>query len=246
MKKKIFIILAFFLTLSGSSESSGGNNVGPLQYHPLFILSGQSNMQLLDIRYFLPKVEETFGPGTIAVKYALSGQSITNWYDKYDLLAGDGDGDPVGWFYYLLKRKISAAIGNKNIRDVFFIWMQGETDGLYADSRYSEFYEDNLLGLIKLIESDLRLNFNPEIQFNFVIGRINEYGRNFPDKVAQWDAIREAQVRVAENYPNGTWVNTDDLGTIDNGLHFDDVGYRLLGERFALAAISLSNNYVNF
>jgi hypothetical protein len=29
------------------------------------------------------------------------------------------------------------------------------------------------------------------------------------------------------------------LGTIDNGLHFDDVGYRLLGERFALAAISL-------
>jgi lysophospholipase L1-like esterase len=213
-------------------------------------------MQLLDIGYFLPTIEETFGPGTIAVKDTLSGQSITNWYDKHDL-TGDGDGDPVGWFYYLLKRKISAAIGNKNIRDVFFIWMQGETDGLYPN-RYSEFYKDNLIGLIKLIESDLRRNFNSEIKFNFVIGRINEFGRKFPDKVAQWDAIREAQVRVAENYPNGTWVNTDDLGTIDNGLHpngtwvntddlgtidnglhFDDAGYRLLGERFARAAISL-------
>jgi len=238
MKRNIFIILAFFLTLYGSSGSSRGNNAEPLQYYPLFILSGQSNMQLLDIGYFLPTIEKTFGPGTIAVKDTLSGQSITNWYDKYDLLAGDGDGDPVGWFYYLLKRKIFSAIGNKNIRDVFFIWMQGETDGLYPN-RYSEVYEENLIGLIKLIESDLRHKFNSEIKFNFVIGRINEFGRKFPDKVAQWDAIREAQVRVAENYPNGTWVNTDDLGTIDNGLHFDDVGYRLLGERFALAAISL-------
>ncbi|MEJ2270003.1 MAG: hypothetical protein P8Y04_09555, partial [Desulfobulbaceae bacterium] len=118
MKRNIFIILAFFLTLYGSSGSSRGNNAEPLQYYPLFILSGQSNMQLLDIGYFLPIIEETFGPGTIAVKDTLSGQSITNWYDKYDLLAGDGDGDPVGWFYYLLKRKIFSAIGNKNIRDV--------------------------------------------------------------------------------------------------------------------------------
>jgi len=236
MKKIIFIILAFFLTSSGSS--GGNNQVTPL-YYPLFILSGQSNMHLLDIGYFLPEVENYFGPNhAIVVKDALVGQSITNWYDKYDL-AGEHDGYHVGWFYYELKRKVYSAIANKNIKDVFFIWMQGESDGLYADPRYSEFYEDNLLGLLELIESDLRHSFNSEIKFNFVIGRINEYGRNIPTRIAQWDAIREAQVRVAENYPNGTWVNTDDLGTIDDGLHFDDVGYQLLGKRFALAAINL-------
>ena len=120
MKRNIFIILAFFLTLYGSSGSSRGNNAEPLQYYPLFILSGQSNMQLLDIGYFLPTIEKTFGPNhAIVVKDALVGQSITNWYDKYDLLAGDCDGDPIGWFYYSLKPKIFSAIGNKNIRDVF-------------------------------------------------------------------------------------------------------------------------------
>jgi hypothetical protein len=47
-------------------------------------------------------------------------------------------------------------------------------------------------------------------------------------------------VEVADGDPNGTWVNTDDIPR--EWIHYTDPeGYQLLGERFALAAISLIN-----
>ena len=241
MKRNIFIILAFFLTLYGSSGSSRGNNAEPRQYYPLFILSGQSNMQLLDIGYFLPIIEETFGPGTIAVKDTLSGQSITNWYDKYDLLAGDGDGDPVGWFYYLLKRKIFSAIGNKNIRDVFFIWMQGERD---AREELGDVYENQLEDLYKQLCRDINRK-----DIFFVIGRLSDFDME-NEKYPHWTMIRDIQEKVAESKKKFDWVDTDDLNdglnrrgdTINNDLHMSAEGYKTLGSRFAKRAIDLINN----
>ena len=230
MKKIIFIILAFFLTSCGSSGGSGYNPVTPL-YSPLFILSGQSNMQLLPLDYFLPTINEYFSypDHAIAVKDAHGGQAITQWYDEDDL---EGDGEVVGPLYDQLMGTVSAAIEGKNIKSVFFIWMQGESDGWNENPAYSENYKENLLGLIELIESDLQTNVY------FVIGRINEYLMGVPE----WDAIREIQVEVAEGDPNGTWEITDDLGSTDGGIHYSPEGYELLGERFARAAISLISN----
>jgi hypothetical protein len=225
MKKIIFIILAFFLTSSEGIGGSGSNNETPSDYYHLFILSGQSNMQAMDIKYFLPLVEEEFGADhVIAVKDAFGNQSITQWYDHYDL---EQDGEHVGWLYNKLMGKVFIAIEGKNIASVTFIWMQGEADGSKWNWTHFQHYKNNLLGLIELIKSDLETNIN------FVIGRLNTFAINHPE----WDAIRKIQVEVAEGAANGTWVNTDDLGA---GIHYNN--YELLGERFAIAAISLINS----
>ena len=228
MKKIIFIIWAFFLTSCGGSGSSGSNIEKSNDYYHLFILSGQSNMQNMDVEYFLPVVEEEFGSDhIIAVKDAHEGETITQWYDQYDL---EGDLEAVGPLYDQLMGKVFVAIEGKNIASVTFIWMQGESDALIGDPSYSENYRDNLLGLIELIESDLKTNIN------FVIGRLNTFRINIPG----WAAIRTIQVELAEGDANGTWVNTDDLGTLGPDLLFKR--YELLGERFAFAAISLINS----
>ena len=187
-------------------------------------------MQRMAIEYFLPIVEEKFGSRhVIAVKDAHGGQHITEWYDQYDL---EDDGDVVGPSYDQLIGKVSAAIKGKDIESVSFIWMQGESDALNVNPSYRKNYRNNLHGLIELIESDLKTNIN------FVIGRLNTFRINLPG----WITIRTIQVEEAEGAANGTWVNTDDLGTVDAGLHFSPEGYELLGERFAIAAISLINS----
>lgn len=57
--------------------------------------------------------------------------------------------------------------------------------------------------------------------------------------------VRDAQVKVAEADPRGTWVNMDELnnkgvpGKENNDLHYTKDGYKVLGERFAEKAIEL-------
>jgi hypothetical protein len=225
VKKIIFLVLAFFLA---SCAVGRGGNEAPQEYYHLFILSGQSNMERMDINYFLPIVEDEFGPDhVIAVKFALGGQSITQWYDKNDI---EDDGDVVGWLYYELMSKVFDAIAGQYIASVTFVWMHGERDA-YLGGLYVQDYEENLLGLIELIESELVTNIN------FVIGRLSGYV--LPPR--NRSAIREIQVEVANGYPKGSWINTDDIprvGGVD--VHYaDPEGYILLGSRFADAAISL-------
>jgi hypothetical protein len=77
---------------------------------------------------------------------------------------------------------------------------------------------------------------------NAVIGRLS-------DKMAgtnkEWDAIRVAQVEVANEDPHGAWVDTDDLndkkmkGKIVNDLHYTKEGYITFGQRLARQAKAL-------
>jgi len=76
-----------------------------------------------------------------------------------------------------------------------------------------------------------------------VIGRISDAGLRRKRQSSDWELIRNVQVKVADaDSSHRAWVDTDDLNGDTDALHYTDEGYKILGERFALAAIKLINN----
>lgn len=193
----------------------------------LFILSGQSNMKRLDPnKSFTPIVEKELGKDNIiVVKSAFGGKPILRWYKKWaGVMQKSNKVVKIGDLYEPLMTKVNAAIKNKKIKTVTFVWMQGEADGVNKGN-YSKFYKESLLGLLKQLRDDLKRD-----DMNYVIGRLSQWGMDKPS----WVAIRKAQVEVAEASPHGAWVDTDDVDI--NGVHYKG---DVLGKRFAEKAIAL-------
>ena len=228
------------LTLVTVSYVNGGE-----QGKHLFILSGQSNMAMLNPAIsFTPAVEAAFGKdNVIVVKDAQNGQQISRWYKKWKSPEGVGPADN-GDLYDRLMGKVNEVIRGKQLATVTFIWMQGETDAMKKG--YANVYADSLKGLLEQVRADLGRK-----DINFVIGRISDSdrGRQFP----QWETMRKIQVEFAEADPNGAWVDTDDMNDgkaasgkeVKNDVHYTVEGYKLLGQRFAASAIKLINKNQN-
>ncbi|WP_438001589.1 sialate O-acetylesterase [Sorangium sp. So ce185] len=119
------------------------------------------------------------------------------------------------------------------------LWMQGENEAGWAAAFT---YGDTLRGFIAAIREDLGAPGLP-----VVLGRISDnlYPANggpiAAGKEANIDAVRAAQVAVAEEDPRVAWVDTDDFAPrrADDTWHFDSAAYQLLGERFAEAYLAL-------
>ncbi|WP_437282197.1 sialate O-acetylesterase [Sorangium sp. So ce375] len=118
------------------------------------------------------------------------------------------------------------------------VWMQGENEAGWT-AAFS--YGDTLRGFIAAIREDLGVPGLP-----VVLGRISDnlYPANggpiAVGKEANIDAVRAAQVTVAEEDPRVAWVDTDDLTPRpDDAWHFDSAAYQHLGERFADAYLAL-------
>ena len=77
-----------------------------------------------------------------------------------------------------------------------------------------------------------------------VIGRLSDFGLTNKG-YADWEMVREAQVKVAKDAKSGAWVDTDDLNNKTRGdkeiddLHYTKEGYVTFGKRLADAAIAL-------
>ncbi|WP_437931415.1 sialate O-acetylesterase [Sorangium sp. So ce291] len=121
------------------------------------------------------------------------------------------------------------------------IWMQGENEaGWSAAFRYG----DALRGFIAAAREDLRV---PDLPV--VLGRISDnlYPANggpiAAGREANIDAVRAAQVAVADEDPRVAWVDTDDFTprAPDDAYHFDSAAYQVLGQRFADAYIALAS-----
>ncbi len=231
--KTVYIISSFLLVFIMSffpSKKEGKH---------LFILSGQSNMQLLKPKEsFIPTVKKRFGSkNVITVKYAKGAQPIRKWYQDWKPLEGNNPkAEP--YLYDSLMTRVKKAVGNKKIATVTFVWMQGERD---ARKNYGDVYERSLLGLHKQLSNDLKRE-----DVNFVIGRISDFGLK-KKKWSQWNMIRDIQVKVAQSNSRFDWVDTDDLNTgrnrkgkeIEDGIHMTANGYVIMGKRFAEKAIQL-------
>ena len=204
----------------------------------LFILSGQSNMTGGLKTGFTKTVENTFGEKNVAVvHHSKSGRGIRFWDKDYtfpDNYRFPGKGVPSerskqqhGQEYGPLMEKVQEAFKGKPYDTVTFIWMQGESDGKRG---LGDVYEKSFLRLLGRMKIDLdRKNIG------FVIGRINDSFMNEPP----WKAMRDVQVKLAENAYHGAWVDTDDLSEPDDGVHFPKEKYPSLGNRFAGKAIDL-------
>lgn len=221
---------SFFLLLFFTSAVLGG------EVH-LFVLSGQSNMAgLKPENAFLPELKKLLPNDDIEhVKFAKGGQPIRKWVKNFDEISAKSElpakKDP-GAFYDQTLKTAQAKIAAKKPKTITFLWMQGERD---AKEKLSAAYEESMKTLIANLRKDLNA---PEM--NFVIGRLSDFSTS-----DHWEAVRAAQVKVANDDPRGSWVDTDDTnnkvknGKPHNDLHYTKEGYDLFGQRLARQAVLL-------
>lgn len=233
ISKYILLTLVFSICLSFCSKKEKKH---------LFILSGQSNMELLrPEESFTPILNEKFGENNvIVVKFAKGTQPIRRWYKDWKPKEGD-EPKAEPYLYDSLLIRVKKAIHKKEIESVTFVWMQGERD---ARKGHGNVYEQSLLGLYNQLSKDLNRK-----DMNFIIGRLSDFGL-IKKGWLDWEMIRDIQVKVGESNPKFGWINTDDLnqGINRNGkkvkddIHMSVKGYVIMGERFAKKAINLIEN----
>lgn len=206
----------------------------------LFILSGQSNMAGMNPKSgFEPEGAALFPNANVAyIKVAQSGQPIRYWVAEWDEIAKKHSLDPAtaraknknkGTLYYqpILDQFAKLLAKYPNPSSVTFCWMQGERD---AKEQLHAAYGDALKQLIANLRRDLK-----QPNMNFVIGRLSDHMK--ADNTS-WQAVRQAQVALAQADPRGAWVDCDDLndkekkGVKTDDLHYTKEGYELLGRRY--------------
>ena len=236
--KSIRPVLCVLLTLSlyASAQSSLSGGAEPAPH--LFILSGQSNMTTELGESFKKTVEQVFGKDRVVVVCKGSpGQPIKMWDKGWKPPEGMKDNNPKrnGMLYKRMMDPTKKALGDRKPASVTFIWMQGEAD---AGRSWSRVYEKSFNVIMDGIKADLDIK-----NINFVVGRINEYYLRGP----HGKQMRDLLVKIGDEYPNGAWINTDDLNHGVNGAgdfsfndgHFPDSGYVVMAQRFAKKACLL-------
>jgi hypothetical protein len=226
---RLVALVVLALGLSASAKKTGKH---------LFILSGQSNMTGGLKTGFAKTVEGTFGAdNVVVVHHSKSGRGIRFWDKDYTFPENyrfPGKGVPSertklqhGQEYGPLIEKAREAFDSKPFDTVTFVWMQGESDGMRG---LGPAYEKSFLRLLGRLKKDLNRK-----NVAFVIGRINDSHMSEPN----WKAMRDVQVKLAEDADHGAWIDTDDLSEPDNGVHFPRENYPKLGQRFAEKAVVL-------
>jgi len=217
------------LAQSASAKKSGNH---------LFILSGQSNMTGGLKAGFAKTVEDAFGKDkVVVVHHSKSGRGIRFWDKDYEFPENykfPGKGVPSertklqhGQEYGPLIEKARDAFVTRTFETITFVWMQGESDG---GRGLAPAYGQSFLRLLGRIKKDLERK-----DVAFVIGRINDARMGEPN----WKAMRDVQVKLAQDAEDAEWIDTDDLSEPEHGVHFPKESYPILGSRFARKAITL-------
>jgi lysophospholipase L1-like esterase len=202
----------------------------------LFILSGQSNMAGMKPEAgFLPEAKTLFADAEVAfIKVAKGGMPIRDWVAEWDEIAGKHGIDPAAargkskqtgqpFYQQILAQMKPLMEKHPDPASITFCWMQGEND---ARHKLDAAYADSLKQLVSNLRRDLK---RPDMKADD----------------AAWQAVRKAQVTVAETDSHGAWVDCDDLndktrdGKTVNDLHYTPEGYKLLGQRYARQAKAL-------
>ncbi len=174
-------------------------------------------MKNLDLNIsFTPALKKAFPEDEVIVtKVAYGGRAISRWV-------------PRGKIYKELLTEAKAATAGKKIDTVTFVWMQGERD--HQEDATTQAYKRNLATLYDQLTEDFKRE-----DINWVIGRLSDARLG----TANWDAIREIQVDVADKHPQAAWIDTDDLNGPDDAVHCPPEGYKQMGLRFADKAVGL-------
>ncbi|GAB5495980.1 MAG: hypothetical protein Phyf2KO_10600 [Phycisphaerales bacterium] len=162
----------------------------------------------------------------VIIKFAVGGTSLFNYWTTPTREYPDGG---VLWneIQFAIDDVLNqlTAMGHE-YRVEGFLWMQGESD---TDKRYrARKYTRNLTRFIASMRS-----FVGDPEMPFILGRIRDAGQPHAQMV------RDAQVYVANNIPNVYWIDTDDLGWLPDGIHYDEESMIELGHRFADIVIAI-------
>lgn len=149
------------------------------------------------------------------VKYAMNGTALYNYW------APTGGPGYVGFI-----ATVQAALADLDAKQLPYdiagmLWLQGESDA--AENMGAE-YEQNLSAFIEHMRSEFK---TPEMPF--ILARV----RNYYGKGEQAQMVRAAQQSLAEQMPQVTWFDTDDLNPLVNGGHYSLAGTLEIGKRFA-------------
>lgn len=206
----------------------------------IFVLSGQSNMAGMNPKLgFVPEAEAQFPDAEVVyIKVAQGGRPIRMWLDEWNDIAAahklTTKSDATVYYKPILEQYEKLIEKHPKPASVTFCWMQGERD---AREKLSAAYYDALKQLITNLRRDLKAP-----KMNFVIGRLSDFGK--PD-YTDWQNVRKAQVKLAEEDELGAWVDCDDLnnkeknGVKRDDLHYTQEGYELLGRRYVRQAKAL-------
>lgn len=181
----------------------------------LFILTGQSNMYWMPLRYFSDAVDgEIGGNHTIYVKHAIGGMPISMWDEALN-----------GSIYTTLMNRVDDAVGDTDLASITVIWMQGEQDTIFGrEAHYLASFDNVYSQFVRDLGRD---------NFRLIVGRINDYGVS-----DAWQYIRDILEFIGDTYPDAVWIDTDDLNGPYDGPHCPLVGYKTLAERYAGIVLS--------
>jgi len=192
---------------------------------------------------FTPAVVAAYGAEkVIVVKDAQGGQPIRRWYKEWKPASGIEqeaiEPEATGDLYDRLMARVDSLTAEQPLASVTFVWMQGERD---ARESHGDVYGASLIGLVEQLKSDLNRN-----EINLVVGRLSDFDMD-NERYPHWTMVRDALVSTAENHSSRAWIDTDDLNDglnaagnqIEDDLHMSVEGYRVMGQRFADAAIAI-------
>ena len=167
--------------------------------------------------------------GTVAlIKHSVGGTDLAAFWNPG--VSGD-DPTGMGEGYAVWIETVRTALAVLDARDQTYeiagmIWMQGESDACY--DVYADSYQRNMAHFIDRAREDVA---TPEMPF--VIGLIDCLGL-----CAYRTTVREAQIAVAEGDEAVHVIETEDLGMYPtDGWHYQGLGMRVLGTRFAEALL---------
>ncbi|GDY14031.1 hypothetical protein LBMAG53_29090 [Planctomycetota bacterium] len=211
----------------------------------LLICSGQSNMGGLDVPKTVAQPIQAAFPldEIVVVKFHQGGMPILTW-SKLPEAAGKTYNNVVaGTYYDGMIAAVAKTLAGRRPDTIHFLWLQGETEGRNP-TIIQAYYERELESLITTLRKDLARD-----DLFAVIARISDWGAS--RQLKAWEAVRAAQVAVAERLPRSRWIDTDDATSGKNdeenkaditgpnaGIHYNGEGMALIGKRFAEAVIA--------
>ena len=127
-----------------------------------------------------------------------------------------------------------ARIAQKSGKLQAILWHQGESD---SHEEKAPYYKEKLITLIKTIRQDLNADNVP-----FIMGTLPEF---FIEKRTYADTINKSIREIPEQLDNILIVETDSLTAMSDGIHFNNISARTLGERYAKVLIKHYNSLSN-
>lgn len=177
------------------------------------------------------QLAEAFPQDTLVfIKTAVGGSSLLDWAPEWNEADATITGNAhFGPLYEKMQASLAEHLDSKNVQVEALLWMQGERDARIPEA--GEHYYRNFETLITRLRADLGE------ALPVLFGHVNPPVDRYPAIAT----VNQAQEQIAQDLPKLYLVDTDGLSKLDDQVHYDTEGQRMLGQRFADMYLNLQN-----